>query len=882
MRLCIVNVGLYRTGTTTLATALEQLGMRSERAYKDIENAPPHLQKLMLTDPAQAIQEWYHTQGGQDRLIELCQANGYLCDGFLPLLPFLGATALHSIKTRLAQDQPGIDLKFICTQREVSSLVESELFHWAQHDLEQRVGLVSREEKAALADWLTQRAEDHRNLIQGGELDGLVEVILPLKGDIGETWPVRLQGLTIPPSIQEKDMRFALNAVGHQNQGPSEEPLAGILLTMRFDDKSQETIHSLLESLEMDPTFRYVLVLGVDSDQWNDPDDYEYVEQIKASVGQRTKCRQVIVTENDFDMPTRLCWSWDKMGTVAFEAGAHWVLFLGDDITIESESCKFHHREVYRTFCNLHNQRGLPLYLGSPWWDDTTFTGFPTFPVVGRKHFEVFQGIIPENRRGAFFNQDLDPYLMQLGLRFMASPQLQVQLRNENGGEANSDGVRYDRIHAAGVREFVAEDARFLMQQLELIEEQKAIVLDVIVPTYRIELNFLARICSLKVPKRARVTSLVVVDNPEKLMDMYKSGLLGEQAYGTDDLNMAVQALENHLRAKSHKAGQFNQNIRVRSNKKNAGASATRNKGIGESWADFSLFLDDDVKPQADLLEKYCDGIETMGEQDVGLIGLVEFPRSESMPLIHAAILMSYLTFMFEIAITNMYDHPKWAVTASLLVRRTALRFDVDYAKTGGGEDVDYCLRLLKTTGGQGRFIKCPQAKVVHEFWPGGFWKVAKHFANWAIGDSALFSRFPDKTYYSAPNAVEFFVMHLAVSLWMGWTLSPLMVLYIWVADTVVDLLDVDGFRHRCRLLKHQFPLHYLLCAQFVANAFVNVLEAGRLFGHCKRRSFGFGKRFDWHCGNLEHHKFNVRRKEVTKFALFLGIAFAFGNSIQK
>lgn len=60
-----------------------------------------------------------------------------------------------------------------------------------------------------------------------------------------------------------------------------------------------------------------------------------------------------------------------------------------------------------------------------------------------------------------------------------------------------------------------------------------------------------------------------------------------------------------------------------------------------------------------------------------------------------------------------MYQSPAWGVTANILVKRLpGLRFDTTYAKAGGGEDVDFCLRILETGGG--RLMAAPAAMVTH------------------------------------------------------------------------------------------------------------------------------------------------------------------------
>ena len=167
---------------------------------------------------------------------------------------------------------------------------------------------------------------------------------------------------------------------------------------------------------------------------------------------------------------------------------------------------------------------------------------------------------------------------------------------------------------------------------------------------------------------------IIIVDNREALLKS-AAAIVKE----TEGHHLTVYESERILEDHLSKSGN---NIRVRCNETNAGASASRNRGIDESAAEYILNLDDDLEPNPDLLEKYGHTLKEIGSDVVGLIGLVRFPRIPSLPLKHAAVLMSYLTFMFEIAETNLYPHPAWGVTANILYRRSSVRFDLAYAKS--------------------------------------------------------------------------------------------------------------------------------------------------------------------------------------------------------
>jgi GT2 family glycosyltransferase len=457
-------------------------------------------------------------------------------------------------------------------------------------------------------------------------------------------------------------------------------------------------------------------------------------------------------------------------------------------------------------------------------------------------------------------------------------------LRNRQGGN-DDNNARYQRISAHGWKDFVLEDACMIEHSLGVMP--RMLVIDIGIPTYRLDVEFLERICSLSVPQNWRSTFIIIVDNPTKLQELTKCG------YGVQ-LNQATRLLEEHLKRSSN--GQ--NNVRVRVNTVNSGASASRNRVINESSAEYILFLDDDVIPAADLLFQYDSALAQCLKEDtnanmLGLIGMVHFPRSPTLPMLHAGVLMSYLTFMFEIAACPAYQHPAWGVTANIMVQRKSnVIFDTDYAKTGGGEDVDFCLQLGRHVP-EGRFHAVPHAVVEHPFWKGNFVHLAHHFFNWAIGDSALFLRFPQHTFRSSLNASEMialtviftamrswpFMIHVSVADYLRATSDLLVVCLCYVLiDVVVELSNRNARRHRIALLGN-WPRSnsFFLGALVLAHMYVMVLEFGRLWGHFKRGHMHcVGLRFDWHCGRLPNHRRNYRRLELEKFSLFLVVMAVF------
>jgi hypothetical protein len=83
------------------------------------------------------------------------------------------------------------------------------------------------------------------------------------------------------------------------------------------------------------------------------------------------------------------------------------------------------------------------------------------------------------------------------------------------------------------------------------------------------------------------------------------------------------------------------------------------------------------------------------------------------------AVVASRMTFFFGIA--QKMKHPPWGVTANLCVRGRAddpVWFGKGYPKSGGGEDVDYCLRVKDIERGRiSAIVSVPEARAEHPFW---------------------------------------------------------------------------------------------------------------------------------------------------------------------
>ncbi|KAL3827156.1 hypothetical protein ACHAXA_006711 [Cyclostephanos tholiformis] len=813
---------------------------------------------MILKNPGGAIQEWA-SSGGIDEVVHLARNHNLICDGWISLLPFLPVSELKEVKRRAKTWN--VEIKFVATSRDVEDTVNSELHHWVLHDLERRAGL-SSDERKELDTNLRARAYLHRQRILC--LSGLV-TLLPLAGNIYETWPNYLRSVSM---ISAENWCNALARVGVCNSNPS-LPVEGILLTMRLvGNAANEKVEKLLSCMEEDKLCKYLLVLGIDEDELDTDAACVLIKQLqsRAELKQQMQSFHIVTNPSQpLGHPFAVCKAWDSMAVKAWSNGADWVLLLGDDIEID---CPFHYRAFYRCFLDISHRLGVPFGFGCPFWNDCSFPGFPSFPCIGRVHHDIFQALIPKHRQESFVNQDFDPYIHTLYAKLKASPCVKAaSLKNSIGGNMNP---RYDKVPAQGWQDFVLDDFRNYIRPCVPKGTPENVLLDVIVPSFRVQVDYLQSICSLKVPKKVTTNFIVIIDNKEALLRV-----ASDLSDCRNDISVseAEGILEHYLA----KAGNT---IRVRCNKFNLGASASRNRGLDESAAEYVLNLDDDLVPDDDLLEQYGRKLMEIDETVVGLVGLVRFPRSPDIPLRHAAVLMSNLTYMFEIAERSEMHNPAWGVTANILFRRTNVRFDLIYAKTGGGEDVDYALRVTEASGG-GTLLSVPQARVVHPFWPGSIFTLASHFYNWSIGDGALFKRFPQHCYWSFPNLPETILLTLLARMLVGIGLWDYLqfIIHSFVADFLVDLIFGD-YKHRISVVhgigKDQATTKrshfFYLVAHVLANLYVVGLECGRLRGHIGRLDIRYGvfRRFDWHIGRLDGAPSNFRKREAQKFCLFV------------
>ncbi len=243
-----------------------------------------------------------------------------------------------------------------------------------------------------------------------------------------------------------------------------------------------------------------------------------------------------------------------------------------------------------------------------------------------------------------------------------------------------------------------------------------------------------------------------------------------------------------------------------------------------------------------------------------------------------------------------------WGVTANLLIRRTPVRFQLCFPKTGGGEDIAFCLdtvawlqqhRAARDSDSRAAvacpprpsaLLAAPRLTATHPWWDGGAFTSVR-FWRWACGDGVLAVMFPQHSYVTWPNAVEVAVV-AAPSLALAAALrghSPaaaaaaavLCVLGLITIQTAAVLRQsfvndtataadytgsVSAMRSLCACMcacGHGDPLSQQptvvvqrLGAALLAATFKVHVDLGHVWAHLRRgRVWRLASRFDWHCG---------------------------------
>jgi Glycosyl transferase family 2 len=184
-------------------------------------------------------------------------------------------------------------------------------------------------------------------------------------------------------------------------------------------------------------------------------------------------------------------------------------------------------------------------------------------------------------------NQGGDPFLFELYSRWDASSFcMDARLRNGIGGENRARYVKHD-INWRG--QVLSSNLKML--EMHLQRKPFGICMDIVVPSWRCDVELLRRICRLRGSKHLNVRAWIVVDNPDTTL---------------------LRAVLEMVAEENAKLVDGNYFVRVVFNGGGWGASCSRKSGLNRSTADWCLFLDDDVIPSSTLLDGMLCGDVTL------------------------------------------------------------------------------------------------------------------------------------------------------------------------------------------------------------------------------------------------------------------------------
>ncbi|KAK7685778.1 hypothetical protein QCA50_011124 [Cerrena zonata] len=504
---------------------------------------------------------------------------------------------------------------------------------------------------------------------------------------------------------------------------------------------------------------------------------------------------------------------------------------------------------IHDTFKELSTESNLPSGFGCTAFTDVTFPGMPTFPIIHRLHLDIFNGnVVP----ASFINQDGDPFLFQLYRRWGCSVMVPCRVSNGVGG---SDAARYEKHHAVDWTFNTLTDATTTAESWLhacSVTVDRKLTLDVVIPCFRVNMTYLDVFLQLKPSPTCSTMFIIIVDDP-----------------CSPNIHELMQKYGRRV------------DVRIRVNSVNSGASASRNRGLEESSAEWVFFLDDDVSPKPDVLIEAEKAIRS-SPSAAGFVGNTYFPSADS--IFTAAIHLAGVTYFWDIANKIQTDIP-WGVTANLISRRNLkdnVKYDLIFPKTGGGEDIDFCRQKREWSlehGGVG-FQAAPDVQVTHPWWKDGkrsYWR----FYMWSKGDGALIKMYPQYAYRdTSPNGAEALFL-CALLLVVGFIRSAYLRqpsrLVAWSSKVFIAILLAhilhDMYRHLVRDKERTESIKTTVSGfkwlfAVIESTFVRLFsELGRVVGIIKRGEYYcLGKRFDWFTGRWgegpknEEKKNNIQR----------------------
>lgn len=316
--------------------------------------------------------------------------------------------------------------------------------------------------------------------------------------------------------------------------------------------------------------------------------------------------------------------------------------------------------------------------------------------------------------------------------------------------------------------------------------------IDIVIPSIRLDMERVLEALEMNVPHDVDVSYYVVSDNPKLVSRDFE--------YKGRSASLIVNA-------------------------KCLGAPLSRNVGLDAGSGQYVLFMDDDVRASPDILSQYLDAI-TKEPDAPGYVGPTLFPDPANR-FTRGILASGMLTFFL---LPRWRQHMLWGTTSNIMVRRDAvgnIRFSKEFPPQGGGEDIDFCLKI--TARAKRPFRTAPGATVRHPWWGNGRRSYARFF-RWAVGDSRLARLHPQYAYRDVPCMTEALVFgNIVLGVLAVTGLVPLATLGVWAAATICSEIAIEGAH-----VKSHHPKSSI--RDMIEASLIRLSnEVGRFLGHLSR-----------------------------------------------
>lgn len=359
---------------------------------------------------------------------------------------------------------------------------------------------------------------------------------------------------------------------------------------------------------------------------------------------------------------------------------------------------------------------------------------------------------------------------------------------------------------------------------------------DIVIPSFRLLEQFIVPILDLPVPPGVDAKFYLVIDNPSL------------------EISPAISKRIDNRKVFCYR------------NPENKGAALSRNKGIEMGSGEWILFLDDDIFVPTNLLNQYKLAVDQF-PGEIGFIGLVNFPPASN--TFTKSVVASGSMDIFAVA--NTKPDYAWGATANMMVTRQAvgdIRFSPLYPKAGGGEDVDFFLKIRNRFEWK-NFKTLSAAAVDHPWWKGESADYKRPF-RYGKGNAILAIRNPEFVYRDLFNTVELILILLillVVSLLISlqWSLA--------IVITLIGIVLIDYIATAVQVIKRTGKFNPLILYHTMMLRLS--FQLGTLVENITRNRWtGIAERFNDNGSTRKNHLFRFNTYKIVKWVLYPALAY--------